>query len=100
LRAKKFYGPVAEKSFGNCLISCGNFEFIQDRKGTFTLEEIMPSVLGIVSRDLMRKKRPADGFIGYRYKISPRYSRIGFIFNNKVVFIFKFLNLYAQPVSL
>jgi hypothetical protein len=52
---------------------------------------------GIVSQDLIRIKRPADGFIVK--KISPRYNRIGFIFNFKVVFIFKFLNLYAQPAS-
>jgi hypothetical protein len=49
---------------------------------------------GIVSRDLMRKKRPFDGFIGWI--ISRRYSWIGFIFNFKAVFIFKFLNLNAQ----
>jgi hypothetical protein len=33
---------------------------------------------------------------------SPRYSRMGFIFNFNYVFLFKFLNLYAQayvPVS-
>jgi hypothetical protein len=46
----------------------------------------------------MRKKRPFDGFIGWR--ISSRYFRIGFIFNFKAVFIFEFLNLYAQPVYL
>jgi hypothetical protein len=43
---------------------------------------------GIVSRDLMRIKRPADGFIGYI--ISPGYSWIGFTFNFKVVFMCKF----------
>jgi hypothetical protein len=53
---------------------------------------------GIVSQDLMRIKRPADAFIGKI--ISPRYSRIGFIFNFTGVFIFKFLNSYAQPASL
>jgi hypothetical protein len=46
----------------------------------------------------MKKKRPADGFMGFI--ISPRYSRIEFIFNFIVIFIFKFLNFYAQPVSL
>jgi hypothetical protein len=46
----------------------------------------------------MRKKRPFDGFI--EWIISHRYSRIGFIFNFKAVFIFQFLNLYAQPVYL
>jgi hypothetical protein len=46
----------------------------------------------------MRKKRPAVGFIVWM--ISPRYSRIEFIFNFNDVFIFKFLNLYAQLLSL
>jgi hypothetical protein len=44
----------------------------------------------------MRKKRPFDGFMGW--KIS--HSRIGLIFNFKAVFIFKFLYSYAQPVYL
>jgi hypothetical protein len=57
-----------------------------------------PRFKGTVSRDLMRKKRPFDGFIGWIIRL--RYSRIGFIFNFKAVFIFKFLNLYAQPVYL
>jgi hypothetical protein len=38
----------------------------------------------------MRINRPADGFIGEI--ISPRYSRIGFIFNFIGVFILKFLD--------
>jgi hypothetical protein len=46
----------------------------------------------------MRKKRPFDGFIGWI--ISRRYSRLGFIFIFKAVFMFKFSNLYAQPVYL
>jgi hypothetical protein len=47
---------------------------------------------------LIRKKRPFDGFIGWI--MSLKYSRIGFIFNFKAVFIFRFLNLNAQPVYL
>jgi hypothetical protein len=46
----------------------------------------------------MRKKRPFDGFI--RWIIGRRYSQIGFFLNFKAVLIFKFLNLYAQPVYL
>jgi hypothetical protein len=46
----------------------------------------------------MRKKRPFDDFIGWI--VSRRYSRIGFIFYFKAVFIFRFLNLFAQPVYL
>jgi hypothetical protein len=42
-------------------------------------------------------RRAADGFIGW--SISPRYNRIEVIFNFNAVFIFKFLNLYAQPAS-
>jgi hypothetical protein len=58
-----------------------------------------PDLKGIVSWDLMRITRSADGFIGY--KINPRYNRIGFIFHFKVAFVFKYLtnNLYAQPAS-
>jgi hypothetical protein len=56
------------------------------------------SLKGIVSRDLMRKKRPFDGFIGWI--ISLRYSWIWFIFNFKAIFKSKFINLYAQPVYL
>jgi hypothetical protein len=55
-------------------------------------------IKGIVSRDSMRKIRPFDGIIGWI--ISCSYSRIGFIFKFKAVFIFKILNLYAQPVYL
>jgi hypothetical protein len=46
----------------------------------------------------MRIKRHADGFTGKI--ISPSYSWIGFIFNFNDIFIFKFLNLYAQPAFL
>jgi hypothetical protein len=52
---------------------------------------------GIISRDFMGKKRPFDGFIGWI--ISRRYTRIGFIFNFKAVFIFKFLNLWGAHAS-
>jgi hypothetical protein len=38
----------------------------------------------------MKKKRPFNGFIGW----------IIIIFNLKAIFLFKFLNLYAQPVYL
>jgi hypothetical protein len=50
---------------------------------------------GKVSRDLMRIKRPAYGFIGMKNG----YNLKGFIFNLNAVFIFIFLNLYAQPAS-
>jgi hypothetical protein len=59
------------------------------------LHNIELKLKGIVARDLMRVKRPADGVENKSYK----YNRIRFICNINAVSTLDCLNLYAQPAS-
>jgi hypothetical protein len=59
----------------------------------FKVKIVRALLKGIVSKDLMRIRRPADGFIGK--KILDITGEGSFL----TLVIFKLLNLYAQPAS-